>query len=68
MLGRARIISRHAHQLSVLGDASRVVVMRDGRAFGFGYGRDACLGLSLTRDQYTPIEYPELRITVQQIE
>lgn len=39
----------------------------DGRAFGFGCGEDERLGLGLTADQTSPLEYPHLKVAVSPI-
>jgi hypothetical protein len=35
--------------------------LRDGRVFGLGIGEDETLGLQLTGNQLSPLEYPTLR-------
>ena len=44
------------------GAAHAIANTSDGRAWGWGYGNDASLGLQLTDHQVRPLEYPELRI------
>jgi alpha-tubulin suppressor-like RCC1 family protein len=44
------------------GQCHYVCVLQDGRAFGWGVGEDETLGLQLTDDQLTPLEYPTLRL------
>ena len=41
-----------------------VAVAQEGAAHGWGYGEDETLGLQLTEDQRTPLEYKELRLAV----
>ena len=46
------------------GDAHTVAVTKHGAAHGWGVGEDEVLGLQLTEDQTTPLEYKELRLAV----
>jgi alpha-tubulin suppressor-like RCC1 family protein len=39
-------------------------VAAGGAAYGWGYGEDATLGLGLTQDQLTPLQYPGLQLRV----
>jgi alpha-tubulin suppressor-like RCC1 family protein len=45
-----------------VGNSHCLCVLRDGRVCGWGDGSDACLGLRLSQDQLTPLEYPQLRV------
>ena len=78
-LGRAEVGGSHCNYLPervalqgvcgmAAGEAHAVAVVRDGRAFGWGSGRNCALGLELDEDdngdavdQTTPWEYPTLR-------
>jgi len=44
------------------GASHTIATTSGGRAWGWGYGTDASLGLQLTDHQVRPLEYPELRI------
>ena len=41
-----------------------IAIAKDGTAHGWGYGEDTALGLQLTDDQLTPLDYKELRLAV----
>ena len=45
-----------------VGNSHCLCVLRGGRVLGWGDGSDACLGLGLSQDQLTPLEYPRLRV------
>ena len=36
-----------------------------GATYGWGYGQDARLGLEVTEDQLTPLQYPKKRALVR---
>ena len=44
------------------GACHSLCVLQDGRVFGWGVGEDETLGLQLTDNQLTPLEYPLLRV------
>ena len=62
--------SKHprVREVSVVGVAAgrshSLTITATGKAFGWGYGGDATLGLSLTleQNQLVPLEYPHLRV------
>ena len=82
-LGRAEVGGSHCNYLPervalqgvcgmAAGEAHAVAMVRDGRAFGWGSGRNCALGLELDEDdngdaldQTTPWEYPTLRALCQ---
>ena len=59
-----RVAGLHAVRCVAAGACHSIAVTKDGTAHGWGVGDDESLGLQLTRDQLTPLEYPALRLAV----
>ena len=46
------------------GPSHTIATTSGGRAWGWGFGEDASLGLQLVDHQHTPLEYPALRVAL----